>query len=1512
MERIKHYILRLLTVVSAVTLLLSLSVMIVLNSGLLDLLVKDRIIKLFGEKFFGRVELQELHLKFPNNVLLIHPRIYGIGEKTPALEARSISIKINIFSLLRPDFRSLYLPLLKADYLNTRIIQQKNGKLNLERIFNRRDADSTKTLLDHFFCKSMQINNSTISYSGNSTHPDSGQFSIKNIKLELSEFTFKKKLVKGKLARLQLNIPQRNISLQEASGQFLFSETRSEVLSLKVKSNKSHAELSATLDHFNIFSRERQKELNLSNSFLNIQEISLDIDDMKRFYPKLEIPAGLYTLKGNVRGKMDDIEIIDALLTHAESKIAIKGNLLNPQSSNAFAYDLKCDSSKIALPFIESYLKERTQTEVARKTGDITFLGTAKGTLEAVKTDVTILSAVGDVSLSGEISRKEAGQFGSNGTIELKNVKPHTFIDAGNKKSLINASGSFEARASNNELSHLKLDMKLKDSFWHNQQLQEGTVSALYSNKLLKSALFLKNNQTSFALDSEIDWANELPRYRASGKAVKLNLLTIIDSKDLTTDLNGVFSLQGSGFNPRMLNIAASIQFSPSLINGFELTEQSKASLEIVQNATSSLAKISSDFIDVIAEGDYSFEELIHAGQFASSGVMREISAQNIWPTTVAAPLTSENTLKRPITINYRINVKDISPLVLLWPVQKFALQGRAEGRVAYKNGQCSINTLIDLSSLHAHNDFFLKKLSMELGLDCNSLGIPQASVSGKVESITVAGKNIGNALFSGIYSTAHLEAAVDLAIPDPAQSLSVKFTATKNNNNYEILFKHLSLKDASGIWLTADNSNVMVGKTSAKFNNFTITKGLQQAIFDGELSNSLPGNFLCTLNNFDINELNRFAPNPSLEKISGRINASLMVSGEPGSKKSSFNITGEKIRYDKLTIGEVKGSGIHNGNQLRFDIHSSGPLSETSSEKSVTAISTIDGEGTIPVVISYFPLQLNVTEQQPINASFRSDNLSAKFIELLFPIVTSVEGIIPTTLQIQGRMSKPDISMTSRLRNTKIKIEPTQVSYLLNGDALVTPNGIELREITISDNVQGSGVINGVVMLEKLKPSALSLTAKTEKLLLFNKKDNQDETSFGSITGTTNNIRVHGKLSAPVVEGEMRIDAADFSLYRSGANESAKYVGADKFIEIMPRYNKVVTAKNSGNNITQAKPAEFYHSLIDILQIQELKLSSVEPLKYTMIFDSNRGEQLETSINNLSLIVNKNNQQYRLFGSVNIIDGKYKFSNSNFDLQDGGTITWNNVDIRSGIMDNLYGSKYVNASNQQNGDRDQVNMLLAITGSLNNPQVTMGYYLNEQTQPYASVNMIGKYASQIDPNAELNVISMLLAKQWYARPGTSGQLTNIAVSSAGFSAGTGILSSRISRVIQDIGGLESFNVNVGVNNSGTLSGLDLYFALSVPGTKGKVRFIGTGSSTDLGGAALSDYYGTAQKIEYRITPKVYFEASRSFGQNGITTYSSNLQKPAETLGISLSYKERFHSWEEFWKRIIPSSDKKR
>jgi len=212
-ERIKRHILIVLSACSAVVLVLSLTSLIVLNSGLLDRMAKDQAIALFNDKLFGRLELQELHLQFPNKVTLINPRIYGPGDNTPALKATSVSLKFNFLTLLQPKIKRIYLRRLTADSLNARITTQKNGKLNLELIFTSRDPDSTKTQLEHFFCKNLQIKNSRLFYTGG-THSGNLQAGVQHINLELSKFTIKKKLVTGTLDALQFNFPSSQFSLR--------------------------------------------------------------------------------------------------------------------------------------------------------------------------------------------------------------------------------------------------------------------------------------------------------------------------------------------------------------------------------------------------------------------------------------------------------------------------------------------------------------------------------------------------------------------------------------------------------------------------------------------------------------------------------------------------------------------------------------------------------------------------------------------------------------------------------------------------------------------------------------------------------------------------------------------------------------------------------------------------------------------------------------------------------------------------------------------------------------------------------------------------------------------------------------------------------------------------------------------------------------------------------------------------------------------------------------------------
>ena len=157
------------------------------------------------------------------------------------------------------------------------------------------------------------------------------------------------------------------------------------------------------------------------------------------------------------------------------------------------------------------------------------------------------------------------------------------------------------------------------------------------------------------------------------------------------------------------------------------------------------------------------------------------------------------------------------------------------------------------------------------------------------------------------------------------------------------------------------------------------------------------------------------------------------------------LRISGRDIRYDKMLIGTLQPNAPTAAISFVLTFTAARPLQEQLTGS--PSMNTIDGSGTIPLAISYYPLHFRMAEQEPVSASFRSDNLSAQFLEYLLPFLESAEGVIPTTLKIEGRTPKPDIYLTARLHNTKITIEPTQVSYLLNGEVYVTPKAIELRD---------------------------------------------------------------------------------------------------------------------------------------------------------------------------------------------------------------------------------------------------------------------------------------------------------------------------------------------------------------------------------------------------------------------------------------------------------------------------------
>lgn len=1501
MERVKRYILSFAVGVSALILIFAVIIAITLNSGSLDKLVKQRLTDYFNGEFYGKLRIEEVNLQFPSKIILYKPELYRENTDKPDVSAEKLTVNLNFLRLLS-NFSSITIRSLKADSLFFHIERYSDGTTSIGRIFAPRKDDMSETpALERIWCDTIELSNSSgkyLNFSGQNAEPE--RLDVENIRFRGKRFRYSHQNIGGIIKDVGLFIPQSDFILREGSAKFSFTGERFEILDLKVETSKSNAHLSIGLYEFDVFSSGNLEAHANSPVMLSVKSASVHTDDLELFQPQHPLPSGLYKFSGNAEGRLRKIDIDNAAISHGNSFLRLKGELLNLNQPEFLGFRLETDSSRISADFLQKAIRDTSLKNLVEPAGDVGLSGYGQGNRNEIYTELSIGTEAGDasVSLQAEIPGTSATSY--SGEFGLQKFELHRFLVRDTSSvSEITCGGTFSGKGFSPQPLEAALSIDIEDSYWQLQEITSGNIVLNYKDDRLTTEWNLAGGESRVSLNGKIDWSQPVPVYDGKGSVANLDLSKVLGSSDIRSNLNFSTLFRGEHLDPEKLNGKLSILFSNSAINDYNFREGSEFAFSVVQKSSMASVDLTSDFLDFSAEGRYTFKEFLAGINLTARSAARELAKNNIWDNT-APPEPFAESIERDFSADYALTVRDISPLAIFFPLKGYRLSGKASGKSYRSNGSMHLNSSVTIETLSRENIFSLDKSTIDLVTEYTKDGLISTSIKAKGSALQTGKHNIEQLSLETDYSDSGLTTSLGLAMPEIERSLATDIMASRTDNLYEITLGNLSITDPDGgAWTVNKRARIDIGRNYTRLFDLKLQNKEQSITCNGLLSNEKSGSFECRVANVGLQELDIFFPDAGLE---GTVSSSLRVSGAPGAKTAALKVSGENLVYDDVIVGNLNLQASHKNERLQ--------ASFTTGQLSPEPLNDIKGTASIPLSIIWSPPEFSIPENRPVSVSCSSNHLSAEILELLLPFFDTAEGTIPAKLVIKGTTPEPDVYFSAELKETEITVTPTEAVYRLSGKIGITPEKADFSNILIQDPLGGTGRISGSAVLENLEAKTVDLTASFTNLLLFNKQDKKDETSYGTISGTSDKVRFYGEISQPVLTGNLLITDADFTLYRTGSNESAKYIGAERFITFVPRYPEPADTTRSEEPDKTESP-EFYYTLIDIVQIQNLRLRSAAPLQYNMIFDRTRGEKLETTLRNLSLTVNKSQQNYRLFGSVNISSGKYRFSNSNFDLEDGGRIVWNNVNIRNGVMENLFGRKFVNASNAQTGERDNVRLLLAIQGTLNNPDVLMGYYLNDDSQPYSSENMIGNQSSKIDPNAELNVISLLLTKQWYARPGSQGGLGNVPFSSVGLSAGTGLLSSQISRFVEEAAGFESFSVNVGVDDQGSPSGLEFSLAFLVPGTGGKVRFIGTGSSPDIGKTALFDYYGNSQRLEYRITPKLFFEAYRSYGLFGNDVTTTNLLEPQETYGVSLSYRERFYSWEQFWKRVFGNGDEK-
>lgn len=1460
----------------------------IVQSGMLDEYARKRITGYVNSEFAGTLAIGELSVRLPLTVVGKNVALYEGLEDEPVVAAETLEVTPSLSMLVGLGGGGIELQTLSATALQIRWDEYEDGTSSISRALLPAGAASEDGVPFQISVGELRLDDGRVAYR----NAEQKELLLEHIDAQVEGISYAPLRIAANVSALSLSAPGYGVALDEARGNMLFTDSQSSLYNLHIKTPRSHADASFSISEFNIFSPERWKDFSNSPVYGDVRKLELHTDDLRLFTEEIPLPDGLYRLQAKAGGTLRDLSLEEVELATRQSRLHMRGELLNVNQPEFLAFNLEVGESLLGQELLGALVgPERVST--VSPLGTVNFFGTVQGDIREFSTDAEVSSGAGHGQLTATVSVPGGVPPAYEGELRLLEMQPHLFMQGlGANQSELTALVRFEGRGGLPGLEAFDAKADLAPSFWHNQHIERGTLSVTYRSNALAAMVDMTGEEVQLSMNGNIDWQDGFPRYAGVmvGRHIDLEALGLPVSG--SSDLTFSSSVDGEHFTLDALAGKFSVTFNRSRLNDYLFKDGAKLDCSIERMGEQTVVNLESDVLDFKAEGRYRFTEFVEGLGITAGAVMHEVQEHDIWQ-RARAPLEQLELPHKEFDANYSITIHDLSPLGAFLPIEGYRFRGSVTGRSSFRGEELYLSSDMVVEEFEQNSIVAADGGSGRLELYYGADGVRAASLQAGADSLRIDTQQFVTPALEASWQEKELSLLLGMTEAETSETLRVGLRGVAEQDRYLLSIEEFNIMSRSGAWTVPSGTTAELHRNYLQINDLLLKNGPQSISCSGVLSSEVQGRFTMSLNTFSIEELESFYFTPG---ASGKLSATFIVEGAPGRKRSMFALTGRDIVLQEIGLGTVEFNATHQGETLGFAVHSSG----------MEGMNTIEGKGEVPLSLSYAPWELAMPEGRPVEALVTSKNLSAGILEFLLPFFDNPEGTMVSALKVSGRSPEPKIMFETSLKDTGLRVSPTETSYKLTGTIMISPEQARFEKIAITDIYGGTGTLSGVANLENLEVTTLDLQASFDNLQLFNKQDKQDETSYGTIFGSTDAIRFYGNIQEPILTGSLRITGADFTLYGAGANEGSKYVGIENLITFRPRYpeEELLPVEDDAPAPVVLDPT-FYHSLIDIIRIDDLKLESRVPLKYSMVFDRLRGEKLETKLQNLSLMVNKRQQKYELFGSVNVTGGKYFFSNTSFDLDEGGRIAWNNDDIRNGVMQNLSGRKYVVATDIQSGETDNVRLLIMIEGKLSTPNVQMGYYLNDDSQPFASQGMIGSQSAKIDPNAELNTISLLLTKQWYIRPGSREAGSNIAFSRVGVSAGSGLISSQLSRLIMKASGFESFNVNVAVDEGGDLSGVEFSLALLVPNTGGKMRFIAAGTATNGASSSLESYYGNSQKLEYRITPKLFLEGYRSYGlfHNDVTT--TNLLKPQETYGVSLSYRTRFYTWGEFWESVF-------
>ncbi len=1555
---------------------------IFLNTSLGERFLKSFAEKQFALLFNGRLTIERAELGFPTSLTLHNVKVFIADDSTESLSLDQFSLSIVGISLHRNIeegfIKELHIGRISLHTPKAVIVQERDSTLRFMRLLkpdSTATADTSESKPIKFLVDEIAIRNGDFWWVNHlAPTPDretrlaidslrkQGITPINFDSLHLASVNL---LLKGELngdfitatiQELSLDVPEADFSVAQTNLYFSLTPQRVELTGLTLKTSRSSIQATASLHHYNVFAPYSEDSLKNAKFELNLDVQQLALGDVKRLMPELYFLNGNLRAKAIARGTVDSFKVEEVSLHIEQSRIGISGSVNHVFSPEKSELNVVLQNSYLTPSDAVKMMPSLALPDMS-EIGRVNLSGGFNGRLNRFRARLAAQSQIGNLGVDVEVAlpRNRVPEYA--GILSLEHLNIGKAVKNAALASDLNLSAKLEGSGHSLETLNAKFVATMTKSRFGEYAVTEFSANAGVTKKKFIGNFFIAMGEQQAEFSGTVDLSKDVPTYQGEGRLEKFDISTFTKNDSLKSNLTLTYTLDGNGFALGEVNFDFDLELDSSTIGKLPIRKGTKAHMTLVQNKFDSSATFvfHSDLLDVEVEGKFDVGQLVTLVQLESGVIEREIYKNNIFRSeaqekefqAVSKKVKSlEKSVKKTETItrvvlptlnvNFSVSLKSLEAVSLIAKAGYFNAKAQLRGKITSLPNQCTITAMVNIDSTTYSDVFFAQNFNATFGYVDDVIDQKEHQLRAKLNlsafRLKTGTQRFLDTKFEMRYDKQAMQVDVSSSHINTRGKLEMEMLAGVFDGQYIVLLEKFKFATSEFSWEANENSEFQISPQNIRFSNVAFRNKDQELVLKGFLEFDGDGNLNLALKNFNLADFRKWVlPEPSNAPFGGRVNLTLDVTGNLQHPEIKFELNIRNLIYSAVRGGNLTLQADYANKWLNVVLAAN--LDSTKKSRVFgqgDIFNRISGRGKIPINLDSDGTPFGFIKNEDVFAEIRSDDIAASALEAFVPLERTT-GFIKLLATVRGRFPSPDIRISLLVDKVRTTPIATQVEYTLNGEIVATPSGARWTALTFNDRFGGEGSTSGTVKMNNFAVEFLDINIALNRLHLMRKPEGKDGLPFGTLVASCDNLRYFGTLDAPKLTGRLTINDGDMSSFAKNANNATQFAEAAKFITMRPREDTTLTLEERDRLKKERRLSEEFsmdesRSRTQAYQItpydlmtMDLRVRTQRRMLYTIIFNKYLGEQMKVSLEEVDIRVRKRGINLEAFGSASIAGGSYTAFTKNFEVKQGGKVSWNEEDILNASI-NVTAETRTRADNpdpRRAGVQAEVFLVVKITGTALAPNMAMGYRFEEMEFKMPNTELPGFE----DPNAVLNFALLLSAGQWYSPPvelgGSGGGLGAGTVANAGIGAGAGLLSSQLSRVAGTIAGVQSVNIGLARDASGGFSGVDLAVAYAVPGTDGRLVVIGSGSIANNDSAAVRGGNTNSQKLEYRVSDKVVLEAFRVFGQNNFTIFNQEMQ---ELWGFGVAYRDNFHTWSELsdrifrrkkTERIMPSEKKK-